>query len=322
MKVAFVGKGGSGKSTLASLLAKVAASEGWNTRVLDGDINQHMLQHFHVENSEAPGLGASLGSLKTYFRGSNERIKPQHFMKTTPPGQGSTVVHWSVFDETHPEHHHESEGVRVYPVGGFSAEDIGVKCYHAKTGALEILLNHLVDHEKDLIVTDMTAGADAFASGLFTKFDVIFIVLEPTAHSLSVYEQYKKYASPYGISIVPVANKITEEDDLAYILEKTGEENIPFVFGLSPFAKKLARGQKEPITALEEESEATLKAMLAYIASLPLPKTEFYDHMILFHKKNAASWANESFGTSLEDQIDHEFDYHEARKNALHTILN
>src|SRR3712207_8000789 len=55
-----------------------------------------------------------------------------------------------------------------------------VSCYHAKTGAVELWLNHLVDGPDEYVVVDMTAGADAFASGLFTRFDLTVLVSEPT----------------------------------------------------------------------------------------------------------------------------------------------
>ena len=38
-------------------------------------------------------------------------------------------------------------------------------CYHSKVGAVELLLNHLVDGPGEYVVVDMTAGADSFASG-------------------------------------------------------------------------------------------------------------------------------------------------------------
>jgi CO dehydrogenase maturation factor len=60
-------------------------------------------------------------------------------------------------------------GVRLGLAGGFTEDDLGVACYHAKTGAVELLLSHLVDGPGEYVVVDMTAGADAFASGLFTR---------------------------------------------------------------------------------------------------------------------------------------------------------
>ena len=51
---------------------------------------------------------------------------------------------------------------------------------------MELLLNHLVDGPGEYVVVDMTAGADAFASGMFTRFDLTFLVAEPTRKSVGV----------------------------------------------------------------------------------------------------------------------------------------
>ena len=85
-------------------------------------------------------------------------------------------------------------GVRLAAAGGFAEEDLGVSCYHSKVGAVELLLNHLVDADDEYVVVNMTAGADAFASGLFTRFDRTIIVCEPTTRGVGVYRQYTQYA--------------------------------------------------------------------------------------------------------------------------------
>ncbi len=64
--------------------------------------------------------------------------------------------------------------------GPFTESDLGVACYHSKVGAVELCLNHLVDGPDEYVVVDMTAGSDSFASGMFTRFDMTFLVAEPT----------------------------------------------------------------------------------------------------------------------------------------------
>ena len=45
--------------------------------------------------------------------------------------------------------------------GPFSDDDIGVACYHSKTGAVELYLNHLLDLPGEYVVVDCTAGAES-----------------------------------------------------------------------------------------------------------------------------------------------------------------
>ena len=41
--------------------------------------------------------------------------------------------------------------------GPFSDDDLGVSCYHAKTGAVELYLNHVLDGPGEYVVVDCTA---------------------------------------------------------------------------------------------------------------------------------------------------------------------
>ena len=84
---------------------------------------------------------------------------------------------------------------RLLATGPFEDDDLGVACYHSKTGAVELYLNHLVDGPGEYVVVDCTAGADSFASGLFTRFDLTVLVAEPTRKGISVYRQWQGYAA-------------------------------------------------------------------------------------------------------------------------------
>ena len=76
--------------------------------------------------------------------------------------------------------------------GPFSDDDLGVACYHAKTGAVELYLNHLIDGPGEYVVVDCTAGVESFASGMFTRFDLTVLVAEPTGKGVGVYRQWTR----------------------------------------------------------------------------------------------------------------------------------
>lgn len=179
MKVVFVGKGGSGKTTLSALVSKHLASLGFPVMAIDADINQHLGQALGLSKKDAQGMkpmGIEISKMKEYLRGSNPLIlHSQSMIKTTPPGRGSALM--KVVEEN-PIYDYFSKmvsGIRFLAVGQFDESDLGVKCYHSKTGSVELLLNHLLDKEKEYVLVDMTAGADSFASGLFTRFDITFL---------------------------------------------------------------------------------------------------------------------------------------------------
>ncbi len=183
MKIAFVGKGGAGKTTLTALFARRLAAQGRTVLALDADINQNLAAALGSDGPQ-PALGEHLDEIKAYLRGDNPRISSTAAMvNTTPPGCGSRLLRVVEDNPIWQRCVREIGGVRLAVTGGFAESDLGVACYHSKVGAVELILNHLVDADEEYVLVDMTAGADAFASGLFTRFDRTFIVCEPTIRS-------------------------------------------------------------------------------------------------------------------------------------------
>src|SRR5689334_2196921 len=165
MKIAFVGKGGAGKTTLAALFARHLAAQGRTVLALDADINQNLaaaLGEDPDQAAHAPTLGDHLDKIKSYLRGSNPRISSVAAMvKTTPPGRGSRLLRVVEDNPIWARCARTVGGVRLAVTGGFAESDLGVACYHSKVGAVELILNHLVDADDEYVVVDMTAGADA-----------------------------------------------------------------------------------------------------------------------------------------------------------------
>ena len=222
MKVAFVGKGGSGKTTLSSLFIRHLADQGRPVVAIDADINQHLAEALGARPGP-PAMGAHLAQIKEYLRGDNPRISSAAAMvKTTPPGRGSRLLLPGGGDPVHRLAIGTPCGARLMATGPFSDDDIGVACYHAKTGAVELYLNHLVDAPGEYVVVDCTAGAESFASGMFTRFDLTFLVGEPTRKSVRVYHQWTQYAADFGVPLAVIGNKVHGEDDVAFLREHVG----------------------------------------------------------------------------------------------------
>src|ERR1700740_640236 len=216
MKIAFAGKGGSGKTTLSSLFVRHLAAQGLPVTAVDADINQHLAEALGA--SEPPALGAHLTEIKEYLRGDNPRISSAAAMvKTTPPGRGSRLLRPGGPDPVHDLAVDTPCGARLLATGPFDEEDLGVACYHSKTGAVELYLNHLLDGPGEYAVCECRAGADSFASGLFTRFDLTVLVAEPTRKGVSVYRQWQGYAAGYDVAVVVAGNKVAAEQDVAFL---------------------------------------------------------------------------------------------------------
>ena len=315
MKIAFVGKGGSGKTTLASITARYLAARKLPVLAIDADINQHFGQSLGLsekEASEIPAMGLEINRIKEYLIGANTNIGDvSEMVKTTPPSIGSHLLTITEDNSIYQHFIKEVDGIRIMAVGPFTEEDLGVKCYHSKTGSVELLLNHLIDKENEYVLVDMTAGADSFASGLFTRFDVTFLVVEPTVKSVSVYEQYKKYAEQYDVCIRVIGNKIEDESDIAFIREHVGDDLIA-TFSHSQFVRSMEKGAMRPLSELERENIQALDSIIAEVDRQEKDWDKYYVQAVEFHRKNAKSWANTATGTDVTLQIDPSFSLKDA----------
>jgi CO dehydrogenase maturation factor len=316
MKIAFVGKGGSGKTTLSSLFIRHLAATGAPVVAIDADINQHLAVALGLEEAEAaalPAMGDRLPLIKDHLRGSNPRITSAETMiKTTPPGEGSRLLR---VDEDNPLYDAcarrvelGGRAVRLMVTGPFTDADLGVACYHSKTGAVELYLNHLVDGRDEYVVVDMTAGSDSFASGMFTRFDITFLVAEPTRKGVSVYRQYKEYARDFGVALRVVGNKVQGQDDLDFLRAEVGDDLLVCV-GHSDWVRAMEKGRPPRLELLEETNRQALRTLeVAVDATHELRDWGRYTRqMAHFHLKNAAAWGNERTGADLAAQIDPAF---------------
>ncbi len=313
MKIAFVGKGGSGKTTLSSLFIRRLVAGDVPVLAVDADINQHLGVALGLEEKEAaalPAMGAHLALIKDHLRGRNPRIASAETMiKTTPPGEGSRLLRVTednpVYDACARRVPLEGGTARLLATGPFTDSDLGVACYHSKVGAVELCLNHLVDGRAEFVVVDMTAGSDSFASGLFTRFDMTFLVAEPTRKGIAVYRQYREYARDFGVPLRVVGNKVQGPEDLEFLREEVGADLLTTI-GHSDWVRSAERGVPRPLAELEQADRAALTTLYdtADAAYAHRDWERYTRQMVHFHLRNAESWGNARTGADLAAQID------------------
>jgi CO dehydrogenase maturation factor len=303
VRVAFVGKGGSGKTTLSSLLIRYLAGEGMPVVAIDADINQHLAEALGAAG-QPPAMGAHLTEIKDYLRGDNPRISSAAAMvKTTPPGRGSRLLRFGGPDPVHSLAVATPCGAALMATGPFAEDDIGVACYHSKTGAVELYLNHLLDASGEYVVVDCTAGAESFASGLFTRFDLTFLVAEPTRKGIGVYRQWAGYAADYDVPLAVIGNKVQDEADVAFLREHTGDALLACV-GHEPAVRAMEQGQPFGITDLNPDALAALACLRGAVDTRPRDWAKLTRQASEFHLRNARAWANSATGEDLAGQVD------------------
>ena len=306
MKIAFAGKGGSGKTTLSSLFTRHLAAQGLPVVAIDADINQHLAEALGTA-ADPPPMGAHLMQIKEYLRGANPRISSAAAMaKTTPPGRGSRLLRPGGPDPVHDLSIAAPCGARLLATGPFGGDDLGVACYHSKTGAVELYLNHLVDGPGEYVVVDCTAGADSFASGLFTRFDLTVLVAEPTRKGLSVYRQWRDYAAGYHVAIAVAGNKVHSQQDIAFLREHARDDLLTWL-GDEPAVRAMEQGRAFRLADLSAGTGAALTALQDTLDAQRKDWARYSSQAAEFHVKNARSWASAAAGEDLAAQVDPEF---------------
>ncbi len=310
MRIAFVGKGGSGKTTLSALFTRYLVNQGLPVLAIDADINQHLGQALGLDDcalAAIPALGSHLDWLKDYLRADNPRIASSAAMiKTTPPGRGSRLLRYDPDDELHRRFARSVCGVSLMVTGEFAEDDVGVACYHSKIGAVELYLNHLIDGPAEYVVVDMTAGADAFASGLFTRFDLVVLVCEPTRRGVGVYQQFRQHTSGHQVRLRVIGNKVTDHADVAFLQRELGEALLGHVMH-SSWVRAAERDEPPPFSVLEPPIRATLTVLHDELAAIERDWMAYHRNTVRFHLRNAHAWANRSVGADLAEQIDPDF---------------
>lgn len=315
MRIAFVGKGGSGKSTVTALFVQTLLAHNQGTLAIDADINVHLASALGV--SPNPGLALSrtqnTTAIRQLLKGENERIQHlDHFIKTTPPATGSTLV---TLKEEHPILRQFgyvfAPGGTFMHVGTYESDEIGTACYHTNLSIFENILSHTVTGPDEWLVADMVAGTDAFSNTLHAQFDCLALIVEPTPEGVSVYQQYRALAKSAGITdrLVVLGNKITDELDIEYLREHIGEALLGSLAHNQAIKRDRQRGLPVRAEHLTDSERAILEALMAHTSKHVVDAQVRLSYLYDLHRRYSSKASiRERFG-DLTDQIDPSFHY-------------
>jgi len=315
MRIAFVGKGGAGKTTLAVLFAQFAAEQGDQVLLMDADMNLHAAELCDLAVPRERWLSEPKirSFILKHLRGTNQRISSDDaFRKSTPPGRGSRLVFLD--DPADPLLARCTVGdnaLRAAAVGTYREDEIGASCYHNHLSILEQLLTHLFDG-KGLVVADMVAGVDAFASTLHAQFDLLVLVVEPTIRGVEVYRQYAKLAEAAGCldAIRVVGNKVRSPEDENFLGQHIPAEHL---FGYVPESDYLRsrdqQGGALQVSVLESPGRSVLNRLWQELKAIPYEPQKRLEKIWSLHERYVAQgFIRERFG-DLTSQIDPTFQY-------------
>ncbi len=313
MRLAVYGKGGTGKTTLSACILQFLNYFG-DFRVLgiDGDHNLHLAQELGATESDlqrgnlgtALDIGNDLEWLRGYFAGTNPCITVDlPIIKTTPPGKGSRLLQFSEPAEWRERYVTFIDGVELIRVGDFTENDYRKKCFHSKTGSIEIFLKHVWESSNEAIVVDMSAGKDVFASPLPSLFDGNLYVVKPTRKSVSNAVDFLSHAYKFGVDMLLVATDVCSNEEVNAIESCLGRK-VDAVIPHDEFFVQRDRILFEYPNHVREASFRVLDALYNLTELLQQLPAHNWDRiltkMIYHHEETANDWAGTKFNAQIQ----------------------
>ena len=244
MRIGMVGKGGSGKTSVSWMLLQTMAGLSERVVGLDADYNQHLAAMLGLQNEAIPALADSKEALVRHVLGTRTDLTSATFRKTTLPAAGSNLLRLDGADAFLARFLAKATPhIALLRVGEFSAADRGERCYHSRTAAADILLNHLdpAPNQPHLLV-DFTAGVDPFASPLYRQFDALVLVVEPTLKGVEVVRQWRQLLEGTPSPLLVVANKLVDPADLGWLSAQLGAK-VDAALWADPALRRHERGE-------------------------------------------------------------------------------
>jgi len=315
MRIAFVGKGGAGKSTFSTLFFLNLIKQNKKVMCFDADLNIHIPKLLGMDFPEGKSLSLNENAkkIKKYLIGKSQKIlSVDHFYKTTPPSVGVNLFELNSENEIVKSFAEPYKSGYLAVVGTYEEDEIGKSCYHTNLSVLENILTFAKLGDEDWIVTDMVAGIDAFSNTLHKQFDVLFLIVEPTQESISVFNQYmelSKYAKMDDRLFV-IGNKVEDSEDENFI-----SSNIPTNKYLGSLKKstelKKQRQQGEPLTidTLNSLDESLFDKLVEVSKKLKKNPNERLKELHKLHLKYVdQAYVKRAVG-DISGQIDKDFKY-------------
>lgn len=317
MRIAIVGKWWSWKTTISALLTSYFTQIQIKPLVVDADLNIH-LPALLMPSEKFPwekylSTAANVEQIKTYLKGKNERITSlASFRKTTPPTSKSQLFVLKNHRHYLYQFAEDLGNLFLMVVGSYHGNEIGASCYHNNLAILENLLSHM-DDQDSVVIVDMVAGVDAFASSLHAQFDMLLLVVEPTKKWIEVRNQYDQLSKQAGIDhqLFVVGNKCFDKNDQDFLSFALPKEKLLGTIGISHYLRALEKnGNQIDFSLLEPEFQALFPRIVEQLQKQEQALDVRLEKLYALHRKYVAqSFIQERFW-DLTGQIDESFSFH------------
>ena len=332
MRISFFGKGGSGKTSLSSLFIKFLNEKGKNVLAVDADINVNLgtclgmdtkfigdsfdeISNFlEPQNLDCKKTKGFFRNLVRNFKSNACSIKP--VIGTTPPTNKSRFIRPDLKDEFFQKFAtFKGDNLALLTVGTYTDKKVGYACYHSKLGSAVLIYNRLLDDKDFFVVSDATAGIDSVGTSMFFVSDINIFVVEPTNKSIGVYKDFKEITKNYPIKTFVIGNKVRNDEDMNFIKNEVGSENILGFVSDSEHLREYEKGDKTGIDKFVDENKIINEKIFDLLLNTPKSWDKYYDILKQVYIDDCGDWYSQYYGEDLTKYIDKDFSYEEVIKN-------
>lgn len=189
MKIAVCGKGGAGKTSIAYALSWII-SEKNKVLAIDADASLNL---------------TSLFGVKEFRKIINKDVLEERALKNE-----LIIMNPKVSDLIDRSAVKINENLNFIVMG--TIDKIGTGCLCPENAMLRALLQELVLKRTEYVVVDFEAGLEMMSRGTVKNIDVVLVVTEASASSVSVAEKLIKFSNDFGAKPYVVANRFNEGD--------------------------------------------------------------------------------------------------------------
>ena len=254
MKIAVSGKGGVGKSTLAAILSHQLADSGRRVLAVDADPDSNLARRLGVPQEVYRSIVPISQQRRLIEQRTGAKVRKLGQLFKLNPEVSDIADSYG----------HDLGAVTLLVMGG--AQYGGKGCACPENVLLRSLLAQLLLHREEAVVVDMEAGIEHLGRGTAAAVNALLTVVEPDTTSLETAERVAALASEIGLSGVHwVANKITGEDDLAFIRERSSGKPL---LGYLPMDEGIRRAERDNLSPFEQLSSASRAQLAALVGQL------------------------------------------------------
>ncbi len=236
MKIVVSGKGGVGKTTFAGTLARIFSDKDHKVIAVDSDPSMNLHLALGMENPTPISEFRDLITERTVLSQGIYNLKPK-------------------VDDIVDEYSAKKENINLLVMGTVEVATGGCMC--PENTFLRALLRHMIVKRGEYIILDTEAGLEHIGRGIAKKFDIMVVVVEPSAKAVETANRIYDLSMEMGIQrVYAVGNKIISDKQKEYI-----ENNIKFeVLGFIPFDEAVLEADMKDTAIFGNDSKA-LKAI-------------------------------------------------------------